>query len=273
MELSQQKVINQLTQIDEYEFEQFIADLWERQGWSTKVTQGSNDRGIDIIATKTHPFFQKQVIQAKKYSTDNTIGSPAIQQYSSLQHQEDGVDAVVIVTTSSFSSPARKTARDLNVKLVNGKKLHNILSDTNSEGLFYKYTSSDSQSLAKGKTADRAESGHKNDSDFSKETPNDVVQNHSNQIKGVNHPFDDHTLSERKISKTDFFGRKCPVCSTSNSVWEQEADSREDRRYKCESCETYWEPKKTFVFRTKKWKAVTGPMKGKSMKLDSWRDK
>lgn len=125
--------------MDEYEFEQLVADVWERRGWKTRVTRGSNDRGIDIIASKSTPFEQKHLIQAKRYGKDNKIGSPDIQQYSSLRHQEDGVDAVAVVTTSSFTKQARETARDLNVKLVDGRSLYQILQEVRGEDILDEY--------------------------------------------------------------------------------------------------------------------------------------
>ena len=103
MGMNRSEVLSQLRQMDEYEFEHLVSDLWEKRGWQTTVTSGSSDQGIDVIAEKSSPFSQKYLIQAKRYSEGNKIGSPAIQQYSSLRRQEDDVDAVVIVTTSSFT--------------------------------------------------------------------------------------------------------------------------------------------------------------------------
>ncbi|MDS0300903.1 restriction endonuclease [Halogeometricum sp. S1BR25-6] len=139
MQFSKQEIISSLSNMDVYEFEHFVADLWERQGWDTQVTQGSNDRGIDVVAEKSSPFPQKHLIQAKRYAKDNRIGSPAIQQYNSLRQQESGVDAVVIVTTSSFSRQARQTAHDLNVKTINGDDLYSIIANTEAANILQKY--------------------------------------------------------------------------------------------------------------------------------------
>lgn len=139
MDLNQQEFLSQLRQIDEYEFEHLVADVWEQQGWQTTVTSGSNDRGIDVIAEKGSPFRQKHLIQAKRYSAGNKIGSPDIQQYSSLRQQEDDVDAVVVVTTSSFTPEAERTAQDLNVKLIDGQELCDIIVDSNSQDIVYDF--------------------------------------------------------------------------------------------------------------------------------------
>lgn len=105
------------------EFEHFLARLWSMKGWSTEVTSSSKDKGIDVIAKKEDPYPQKKLIQAKKYSKGNKVSSKEIQQYSSLKHQEDNVDTVIVVTTSGFTRSAIERASDLNVKLIDGKKL------------------------------------------------------------------------------------------------------------------------------------------------------
>ena len=127
MNLNRDELLSQLRQMDDYEFEQLVGDVWEQRGWKTTVTSGQADRGIDVIAEKSTPFHQKHLIQAKRYSKGNKIGSPDVQQYSSLQQQESNVDSVIIVTTSSFSPQAKEIAKKLNVKLVDGAELSGII--------------------------------------------------------------------------------------------------------------------------------------------------
>lgn len=109
--------------MDNYDFEHFVANLWETMGWQTTVSQASIDAGIDVIAEKDNPYPQKKVIQAKRYAESTTVGGPDIQQYASLRTQVDGADSVIIVTSSSFTSSAEDRAKDLNVKLVDGDGL------------------------------------------------------------------------------------------------------------------------------------------------------
>lgn len=117
-----------LQQMDEYEFERLVAGLWEEQGWQTQVTQKSDDKGKDVIAIKHDPVPHKQVIQVKRYQADNKVGRPAVQQYSSHLHEED-VDSVVIVTTSRFTSEAKRAARKYDVKLVDGEAICDLTED------------------------------------------------------------------------------------------------------------------------------------------------
>jgi restriction endonuclease Mrr len=116
-----------LQQMDPYEFEHFVADLWERMGWETDVSAASMDEGVDVIARKQTPYEQTTLIQAKRYGPNTTVGSPDIQQYASLDQQYTGVDKVVVVTTNEFTGQARDLAERLNVKLINGDTLAELV--------------------------------------------------------------------------------------------------------------------------------------------------
>jgi hypothetical protein len=123
----QDLTLQDLRDMDDYDFEEFVAEAWTRLGWSTTVTQGSADRAIDILAKKHHPFAQKQLIQVKRYAEGNKVTSDQVRKYSTLKNQEENVDMVAIVTASSFTKPASKLAADLNVKTVDGESLLEIL--------------------------------------------------------------------------------------------------------------------------------------------------
>lgn len=127
--------------MDEYEFEEFIGDIWSQLGWQTTVTTASADRGVDVIAERESPFYQKQIVQAKRYGPDNPVSSSEVQQYAGLHLQEDNVDAVVVVTTGRFTSNAQEVAADSNVKLVDGEGLCEIIHSDDIEVSLEKYLS------------------------------------------------------------------------------------------------------------------------------------
>lgn len=128
-----------LQEMDSFDFEHFIADLWERRGWQTIVSNESSDRGVDITAIRSDDGFQtKAVIQAKRFQSDSSVGSPQIQQYASLKQQE-GADIVVVVTTSTFSNQAETLADDLNVKLVDINDLVSVIQEEQADDLLEQY--------------------------------------------------------------------------------------------------------------------------------------
>lgn len=140
MDIGRETALTHLRSINEYEFEHFVADLCEQYGWTTSVTSGSNDRGVDIIVEKNKPFHQKYFLQAKCWSDNNKVGGPDIRQYSSLRRQNTDVDAVVLVTTSTFSRQAKQEGKDLNVKLIDGSALYDILKEAEADNLITEYT-------------------------------------------------------------------------------------------------------------------------------------
>lgn len=118
-----------------------MADVWDARGWNTRATRNSADRGVDVVAIQQTPFRRKHIIQAKRYSDSNPVGSPEVQQYASLRQQEDA-DAVIIVTSGRFSEQAESVARDLNVKLVDGDDLYDLISSNGFSSITDKYLDS-----------------------------------------------------------------------------------------------------------------------------------
>lgn len=112
-----------LQRMDAYDFEHFIGDLWEQMGWQTDVSTAAADKGVDVTAKKTSPYEQTLLIQAKRYGPNTTVGSPEVQQYASLRHQYRGVDKVLLVTTNEYTGQAKDLAENLNVKLIDGDEL------------------------------------------------------------------------------------------------------------------------------------------------------
>lgn len=128
-----------LQAMDDWDFENFVADLWERQGWDAEVEQQSGDAGVDIRAVKSMPYQQKALIQAKRYGENTTVGGPDIQQYSALKQQEQDADKAIVVTTSRFTSAAYDRAEDLNVKLIDGDDLAQLIDELDAYDLVEHY--------------------------------------------------------------------------------------------------------------------------------------
>jgi len=127
-----------LQHINEYQFEAFIAEVWNHRGWNTRVTQGSSDKGIDVIAERDFPYEEKILIQAKRYGPGSRVGSPEMQKYASLA-QRDKVDKVLIICTSDFTAQAKEVAQDFGIKCVDGRTLAQIVRQEGLEDLVREY--------------------------------------------------------------------------------------------------------------------------------------
>lgn len=131
MALESSEILSTLRSLPPRHFEQFIADVWqERQGWNTEVMDAGPDRGLDVIGEPPSGG-NKTAVQCKRYSAGNKITSDKIQQYAALRQQWSDVDAVTVVTTSSFTKAAEELAGQLEVKCIEGEDLVRIVRQYN----------------------------------------------------------------------------------------------------------------------------------------------
>lgn len=127
----QDELLNCLINMNPYKFEALMVQLLAVMGYKgdegqSLVTQKSNDGGIDGIINQDPLGLQKVYIQVKRYAPQNTVSRPEITSFSGaikLRHADRGV----FITTSSFTSGAEEAARALNVTLVNGDMLTNLM--------------------------------------------------------------------------------------------------------------------------------------------------
>lgn len=200
--------------MDEYEFEELVADVWEAQGWNTEVTSGSGDRGIDVIAEKQGLVDEKMLIQAKRYQDGNNVGGRDVREYSSLQLQESNIDSVVIVTTSSFTRQAKDIAGNLNVKLVDGTSFAASVAEL-SDDVIGEYNDL------------RSTKSHKNKKSISE------------PVTKPDHPFGNIANPNQEVNKSNLFNDECPACSSKNSIWVTK-NINTGIRHKCKECNTTW---------------------------------
>ena len=108
--------------MDGHDFEYFCADLLRRNGfYNVKVTQESNDQGIDIVAEKDGILYG---IQCKRYSSD--VGNKAVQEvFSGLAFYHCHVG--VVLTNQHFTKSAIELAQVNRVLLWNREKLEILI--------------------------------------------------------------------------------------------------------------------------------------------------
>jgi len=84
------------------------------------VTPASQDGGIDIAGRLSYEWFAADFgVQVKRYSPGNTVGNDRIHRLAGAL-RENGYHLGTFVTTSSYTGPAKKAARDLPIQLVSG---------------------------------------------------------------------------------------------------------------------------------------------------------
>lgn len=106
-------------------FEHFIAHLLRCMGYHTRVTQYSNDGGIDVIAHKDELGFEPPVIKVQCKQVVDNIGRPSVQQLmGSIEKEEFGL----FVTLGGYTREAIDLERTKpNLRLVDGGTLIELI--------------------------------------------------------------------------------------------------------------------------------------------------
>jgi len=115
-----------LYQMSWQEFEHLVGSFYESLGYTTEVTQGTSDMGVDVWAEEDGV---RRAIQVKQFDQQNTVGREPLQKTVSAIAKGDA-DEAVVVTSSRFARTAKEYAADFGpgLELVSGKKLIEKLS-------------------------------------------------------------------------------------------------------------------------------------------------
>jgi hypothetical protein len=119
-----------LTEPTPEEFEDLVADLWRSAADIGEVarTRRSDDAGVDVVVRFADG--RTEVIQVKQFAAGNTVGRPTVQQTEGAVSQFDA-DAGAVVTSSSFTDPARSAAAAYDaMRLFDGERLVRALRES-----------------------------------------------------------------------------------------------------------------------------------------------
>ncbi|MFE7520165.1 restriction endonuclease [Streptomyces halstedii] len=95
--------------MDPYAFEEAVAALCRRDGCrDVEVVGGAGDLGADVTATT--PDGRRLVVQCKRYTDGNKVGSQDLQRFGGTCYAVHQAGAAVVVTTSTFTEPALEYA-------------------------------------------------------------------------------------------------------------------------------------------------------------------
>lgn len=120
-ELSTKKTIHTIDLMSGREFEEFIAEYFEKKGYKVTLTPSSGDYGIDVIIEND---FVKIGIQTKCYN--DKVPNAAVQEaVTGIKHYR--LDKAMVITNNYFQPSAIQLAEDNNVILWNRDKLESEL--------------------------------------------------------------------------------------------------------------------------------------------------
>ncbi|MFA4855263.1 MAG: restriction endonuclease [archaeon] len=116
---------NNFKELTPYEFEEFVAKLFDAMGYETKVTKKTGDYGIDVIARKGKDVI---AIQVKQFAAGNNVGNRDIQRLlGAMQLKDVKANKGIVVTTSDFTVQAEHQASETPVELWNKHILHQMV--------------------------------------------------------------------------------------------------------------------------------------------------
>lgn len=125
------ELLTKLRSIDPYRFEQIVADLLTAMGYGElTVTQKSSDGGIDAIVNEDRLGLDKILVQAKRYAADNIVNELAIRNFAGALATRN-VSKGIVVTTSSFSQKAIASVAGMQVRLIDGGELAQLMMENN----------------------------------------------------------------------------------------------------------------------------------------------
>lgn len=120
--------MEQLDSMEGHQFEYAVADLLMHSGYrDVKVTQGSGDYGVDILARKGKIRY---AIQCKRYS--GSVGVKAIQEAATgaeFYHYE----MAAVITNSHYTKQAINLAQSIGVRLWDGAFIEELIENYDPE--------------------------------------------------------------------------------------------------------------------------------------------
>jgi len=120
-----------LMDLDPFEFENLISNLFDQLGFDTKQTQTSRDGGVDAIAFDTRSIVGGKIaIQAKRYK--NVVGVAAARDLYGTVINE-GANKGILVTTSHYGKDAYEFVKDKPIELIDGGGLLFLLREVGVE--------------------------------------------------------------------------------------------------------------------------------------------
>lgn len=106
----------QLAALDDEQFRDLVAAVWDADGWLTTEFDGS-ETVYDIVAVREGTN-DRQLVWIERPPEGDEVGKKLIKQISTTLESSQGANSAAVVTTGSLSPPARNLAEENSVTIV-----------------------------------------------------------------------------------------------------------------------------------------------------------
>ncbi|SDR06860.1 Restriction endonuclease [Natronobacterium texcoconense] len=107
-----------LQQTSPEKLRKYVAILYENEGYTTEVSRNSAEY-IDVVAKSDEELV---AISVRRRQEEDRVSANAVKRFADSL-QKFGADSAIMVSTSYFTKPARDTAKQSDIKLLNGDEL------------------------------------------------------------------------------------------------------------------------------------------------------
>jgi len=128
--------LDRLRSMSPYQFEEFVAKLWNTRGWDARTTTDSDDGGVDVIAEHDLVTGEdrrtREMIQVKQKGEGYTVGVKVIRNLNGSELVKPK-DNLVVVTTGTYTSRAKESAEKNDVELIDKDRLMKMVRENESD--------------------------------------------------------------------------------------------------------------------------------------------
>jgi restriction system protein len=124
--LTNLQTLDDILMLTPTQFEHATGELLQALGYrNVHHTGGGGDLGADLVCIS--PQGKRTVVQCKRYEPGHKIGTPILQTFIGMIHIHHKAEAGIFVTTSSFTEPALRLARQHDIWAIDGIQLANLI--------------------------------------------------------------------------------------------------------------------------------------------------
>jgi restriction system protein len=116
-----------LKQLTPKQFEQVIANYYEKLHFKVVVSGGAYDQGVDVIARRISDVGEEYLIVQCKHYPYNIIGPNIVRELIGTRESHSEATRAVLVTSGKFSEEAIRLAGKFNIILIDGNYLITLL--------------------------------------------------------------------------------------------------------------------------------------------------